>query len=103
MGTVHDQAPRSGLGNLRVDSHSQECDSSNRSGARGGPFGDAIVVEVLVRLPLRMAEKLQMNLHDRELDFLFELDNVRPQTQGGLARWLESGLLTLCNDRRDVQ
>ncbi len=83
--------------------HGHEWDSNNRSGARGGPFGDAIVIEVLVRLPLRMAEKLQMRMGDDGLDFLFELDNVRPQTQGGMARWLESGLLKVCADRRDIE
>lgn len=82
--------------------HGHEWDTNNRSGARGGPFGDAIVIEVLTRLPLRMAEMLGKKLRNDQLDFLFELDNVRPQTQGGLACWLESGLATLCQDRRDA-
>ena len=83
--------------------HGHEWDSNNRSGARGGPFGDVIVVEVLVRLPLRMAQMLGMSLQNGSLDFLFELDNVRPQTQGGMGRWLEAGLVKLCEERRDAE
>jgi UDP-2,3-diacylglucosamine pyrophosphatase LpxH len=82
--------------------HGHEWDSSNRSGARGGPFGDVIVIEVLTRLPLRMAEVLGKKLDGDELNFLFELDNVRPQTKSGLIRWLKAGLDSLCRDRRDA-
>ena len=83
--------------------HGHEWDANNRAGARGGPFGDAIVVEVLLRLPLRMAQILAMRLDDEALAFLSELDNVRPQLPGAMARWLQSGLIRLCDRRRDAE
>lgn len=83
--------------------HGHEWDSVNRSGGRGQPFGDVNVIEVLVRLPIRVAEKLQMNLRGTALDFLFEVDNVRPQTPGGMARWLELGLANACKANRDIE
>ncbi len=79
--------------------HGHEWDLNNRSGARGGPFGDAIVVEVLVRLPYRMEV---LGTSRAEIDFLFEIDNVRPQTPQTMSRWIEAGLVRLRRDNRDA-
>lgn len=79
--------------------HGHQWDLNNRSGARGGPFGDAIVVEVLVQLPYRM-EVLGTSRAD--IDFLFEIDNVRPQTPQTMSRWIETGLVRLHRENRDA-
>ena len=79
--------------------HGHEWDLNNRTGARGGPFGDAIVVEVLVRLPHRMET---LGTARADIGFLFEIDNVRPQTPKTMSRWVETGLVELQRKNRDA-
>lgn len=79
-----------------VAKHGHEWDSSNRYEEYKGKtaaFGDAIVIDLILRLPLLVAEKL--NISDPEdplLSYLYEIDNLRPHTLRVIAQWLNRGL-----------
>jgi UDP-2,3-diacylglucosamine pyrophosphatase LpxH len=74
--------------------HGHEWDPTNRYGKDNGTvaIGDAIVLEVLLRLPGLVAEALGSSAEDPHLAFLHEIDNVRPQHPRALAHWLLAGL-----------
>jgi UDP-2,3-diacylglucosamine pyrophosphatase LpxH len=72
--------------------HGHEWDSNNRYGDKTSPFGDAIVIELIQRLPLLASQNLKMQENDPLLDFLHDLDNVRPHTLGVIAQWVYGGL-----------
>lgn len=71
--------------------HGHEWDAKNRLSPGHGAIGDVIVVELLLRLPGLVAEKLGVAPDSAELRFLEELDNVRPQTLRSMAEWLLAG------------
>lgn len=79
-----------------VAKHGHEWDISNRYEEFGGKtaaFGDAIVIDLILRLPLAVADKL--NITEREhplLSYLYEIDNLRPHTLRAIAQWLNKGL-----------
>jgi hypothetical protein len=72
--------------------HGHEWDPINRYGQGRSAFGDAIVIDLLLRLPKLVAELLGLDERDSRLAFLYEIDNVRPQHPRPMARWLLAGL-----------
>lgn len=71
-----------------IASHGHEHDPLNRTTPAKIALGDAIVIEVLLRLPELVAQGLGWSSIDPRLEFLHELDNVRPQSPRVLAAWL---------------
>ena len=77
--------------------HGHEFDTFNRrrDGTRFVP-GDAIVVELITRLPHLLLSQAQDAAQREALDadiwFVHELDNVRPQGAAGLLKWLDVNL-----------
>ncbi|HVG09853.1 MAG TPA: hypothetical protein VNM67_19285 [Thermoanaerobaculia bacterium] len=72
--------------------HGHEWDPTNRYGEETAAIGDAVVVEILLRLPILVAAALGTSEDDPRLGFLHELDNVRPHHPKALAHWLLTGL-----------
>jgi UDP-2,3-diacylglucosamine pyrophosphatase LpxH len=72
--------------------HGHEWDPINRYSRGRSAFGDAVVIDLLLRLPKLVAELLNLNEDDPRLRFLYEIDNVRPQHPRPMARWLLAGL-----------
>jgi UDP-2,3-diacylglucosamine pyrophosphatase LpxH len=88
--------------------HGHAFDPFNRV-TNGGRFipGDAMVVEVVARLPLAAARFLRRfpvdeRQYDEDLRFLQELDNVRPQDPRGLIDWIEWSLSAIEKNERSV-
>lgn len=75
--------------------HGHEWDPTNRYGDKTAAFGDFIVIDLVLRLPLLVSAALSLDEEDPSLTFLHELDNVRPQQPYYMARWLMSGLSRL--------
>ena len=72
--------------------HGHEWDQENRYTEGRAAIGDAIVIDLLLRLPIIVAEKLRISADDERLGFLHELDNVRPQAPQVMAKWVLRGL-----------
>jgi UDP-2,3-diacylglucosamine pyrophosphatase LpxH len=72
--------------------HGHEWDPTNRYSQGNAAIGDAVVIEILLRLPILVTEALATSEDDPRLGFLHELDNVRPQHPRALAHWLLAGL-----------
>jgi len=72
--------------------HGHEWDSTNRTSETLAAIGDAVVIELLLRLPNLLAERLGVEEKNAGLRYLYELDNVRPQHPRVMAAWLLSGL-----------
>jgi UDP-2,3-diacylglucosamine pyrophosphatase LpxH len=75
-----------------IASHGHEFDSNNRYSSKGAAFGDAIVIELLMRLPLLVSQYLNIPAANYHLDFIYEIDNVRPQHPRIIAKWLLTGI-----------
>jgi UDP-2,3-diacylglucosamine pyrophosphatase LpxH len=76
--------------------HGHEWDKTNVYGPKGAAIGDAVVVEVLLRLPMLVAEQLRLSdENDEHVNFLHELDNVRPQASKVMAQWVLKGMAEL--------
>lgn len=72
--------------------HGHEWDVNNRYGDKTYPFGDAIVIELIQRLPILAGERLKMKEGEALLNFLHEVDNVRPHTLRVISQWVYGGL-----------
>ena len=73
-------------------SHGHEHDVFNRTEPGKVAFGDAVIIEVLLMLPTLVAKRMPgLNANDPKLEFLHELDNVRPQSPAAMAVWLMQG------------
>lgn len=76
--------------------HGHEHDLFNRTEPGRVAFGDAVIIEVLLTLPVLVAKRLQgVEPSDPRLVFLHELDNVRPQSGAAMAAWLLQGAARL--------
>lgn len=76
--------------------HGHEHDPFNRTEAGKISFGDAVIIEVLLRLPELVAHQMpELGSADPRLQFLHELDNVRPQSGAAMAAWLKQGAARL--------
>jgi hypothetical protein len=75
-----------------VAKHGHEWDPVNRYGDNGAAIGDAIVIDLLLRLPQVVAQKLGLDEWDPGLMFLQEIDNVRPQHPKVIAQWVMKGI-----------
>ena len=87
-----------------VSEHGHQFDGFNRRAVQSGRFvaGDAVVVEMLVGLPRKVAGLRELDEFDAELEFLHEMDNVDPQTLAGLLAWLEFRMLEKSPEWRTV-
>jgi UDP-2,3-diacylglucosamine pyrophosphatase LpxH len=75
-----------------VARHGHEFDPANRYEEGLVALGDAVVVEFVQRLPMRVREALKLDDGDDSLDFLHEMDNVRPHSPKVLMDWLDINL-----------
>jgi UDP-2,3-diacylglucosamine pyrophosphatase LpxH len=75
-----------------VAEHGHEFDPANRYEAGLAAVGDAVVIEFVLGLPLAVRRELGADEDDPRLDFLYELDNVRPHSPSVLVQWIESNL-----------
>jgi len=78
--------------------HGHEWDSTNRYVNGLAAIGDAVVIDLLLRFPIVVADKLGISEDDERLNFLHELDNVRPQSSPVMAKWLLAGLDRMSED-----
>ena len=75
-----------------IAKHGHEWDPLNRYHGNTAAIGDAIVIDLLLNLSVLFIKELGLLETDPNLDFLHELDNVRPQNGKILAEWLSRGL-----------
>jgi len=77
--------------------HGHEWDPANRYGDNTAAIGDAIVIELILQLPILVRQKLKLgNVSGTGiLEFLDELDNIRPHTLRVIAQWVNGGLAEL--------
>lgn len=75
--------------------HGHHWDKSNRYAGKSIAIGDAIVIDVLTRLPIVFAGHLGIDADDPLLRFVRETDNVIPQTPYRMAKWLADGIASL--------
>lgn len=76
-----------------IAQHGHEFDRANRYEEGAVAVGDAVVIEFVQRLPMRVRQGLQLDEADREsLDFLDEMDNVRPHSLKALTDWIDANL-----------
>jgi len=80
--------------------HGHEWDKANRYRGASVAIGDAIVIDIITRLPIVFGELLGVPPDDRSLRFVHEVDNVIPQTPYRMAKWLADGLATLDSTAR---
>lgn len=82
-----------------IAKHGHEWDGDNRYGEFGGAntvaFGDAIVIDLILRLPQLVREALKIDFDDPLLTYLHEIDNLRPHTLRVIGQWLNGGLAEL--------
>ncbi len=86
-----------------IAKHGHEWDPQNRYDMGGAAIGDAIVIELLVRLPVLIARGLDLAERDPSLDFLYELDSIRPQSPRIMAEWIVNGIGGLQNTSKVQQ
>lgn len=72
--------------------HGHEFDPSNHYEPGLAAFGDAIVIELVLNLPREVRRGLGAAESDPDLDFLYELDNVRPHSPSALLQWIDHNL-----------
>ncbi len=75
--------------------HGHQWDEANRYRGASVAIGDAIVIDILTRLPIAFGALLGIPPEDPRLGFVHEVDNVIPQTPYRMAQWLADGLATL--------
>jgi UDP-2,3-diacylglucosamine pyrophosphatase LpxH len=75
--------------------HGHEWDPANRYGDGTVAWGDAIVIDLVLSLPRLAAKKLKLSEDDPRLEFLYEVDNVRPHTLRVISQWVYGGLQPL--------
>lgn len=75
--------------------HGHEWDESNHYSEKGAAIGDAVVIDVVARLPYLVGEYLGLDCENVALDFLHEIDNFYSHNPGVLKRWIELHLTTL--------
>lgn len=75
--------------------HGHHWDDANRYRGASIAIGDAIVIDVLTRLPIVFGKHLGLDPNDALLRFVHEIDNVIPQTPYRMAKWLAGGLVAL--------
>jgi UDP-2,3-diacylglucosamine pyrophosphatase LpxH len=75
-----------------IAKHGHEEDLANRYINDSVAIGDAVVIDILLRLPKLMAEALKIDEDHKDLEFIHELDRVRPQHPRVMAKWLINGI-----------
>ena len=75
-----------------IAKHGHDWDPINRYGSKRPAIGDAVVIDILLLLPQLVSKELGILENDSMLDFIYEVDNVRPQVPRVMAKWLIQGL-----------
>ena len=75
--------------------HGHHWDKSNRYSGKSIAIGDAVVIDVLTRLPIVFGRYLDVDPEDPLLGFVHEIDNVIPQTPFQMAKWLADNITAL--------
>lgn len=76
-----------------IAKHGHQWDPVNRYTTSGkAAIGDAVVIELLVRLTILVREQLKLESDSPLLKMLQEVDNVRPQAPKFMAQWILSSL-----------
>lgn len=75
-----------------ISMHGHQWDPANRYGSGMAAIGDAIVIDLVLSLPVTVSERLGVPYGDPSLEFLYELDNVRPHEPKVIAHWVTNGL-----------
>jgi UDP-2,3-diacylglucosamine pyrophosphatase LpxH len=75
-----------------IAKHGHQWDPQNRYTDRGVAVGDAVVIELLVKLPSLIRTRLHLAVDDPLYQAMLEIDNVRPQSPRSMAQWLISHL-----------
>lgn len=75
-----------------IAQHGHEFDQANRYEDGYAAVGDAVVIEFVLRLPMRVRRGLQLDEDDDSLRFLDEMDNVRPHSLKTLTDWIDTCL-----------
>lgn len=78
--------------------HGHHWDKSNRYRGNSIAIGDAIVIDIVARLPIIFGDYLGVAPDDPCLRFVHEIDDVIPQTPYHMAKWLAAGLDNLDSD-----
>jgi len=78
-----------------IAKHGHRWDPVNRYGPETAAIGDAIVIDILLKLPSLVKKNLQLDEYDASFEFLHELDNVRPHHPRVMAQWLMNGLASM--------
>lgn len=85
-----------------VARHGHEFDPANRYEEGRAAVGDAIVIEFVQRLPMRVRQRLQLDEDEDAISFLDEMDNVRPHSLKVLMDWIDASLAGRNNIRSRV-
>lgn len=75
-----------------VAEHGHELDPANHYDGEFAAVGDAVVIEFVLGLPRAVRHALGAEEDDPRLDFLYELDNVRPHSLRALVQWIDNSL-----------
>jgi UDP-2,3-diacylglucosamine pyrophosphatase LpxH len=84
-----------------IAKHGHEWDPTNRYTSAGAAIGDAVVIEILVRLPRLLRERFELTRNDDFVRMVSDVDNVRPQAPRYLGEWLLACLDSLAEARYD--
>lgn len=82
-----------------IAKHGHEWDPTNRYTSSGAAIGDAVVIDILVRLPRLIRERLRLDRTDNFVRMVSEVDNIRPQAPRYLGEWLLACLDGLAEER----
>jgi UDP-2,3-diacylglucosamine pyrophosphatase LpxH len=80
--------------------HGHEWDLGNRYTGHNAAIGDAVVIEILLRLPAVVAQHTAKSPDDPSLQFLHELDNVSLRDYRTMLRWLWGNLVNPTMDSK---
>lgn len=75
-----------------IAQHGHEFDRANRYDHGLVAVGDAIVIEFVQRLPMRVRQRVRADGEGDGLGFLDEMDNVRPHSLKVLMAWIDAHL-----------
>jgi len=78
--------------------HGHDWDSHNRYVNNTAAIGDAIVIEAVVNFPRSVVKRIDRAPDDPMIEFLYELDNLRPLTLKTIFDWVESFMPELRSD-----
>lgn len=82
--------------------HGHEWDPDNRYGHGFASYGDAVVLEFILSLPFAVTQELGIGEDDPLIDFLYEIDNVRPSGLKTILQWIDERLPEVRSKRPEL-